>query len=109
MTNGGQRPDASGFQIENEMDLLFGRAHPNPAREGCPTADLLRLLSRRERPIEDPAYNHLAQCSPCYRELRALQQAESARNKASLKRWRMAYAAVIGVVLVTLAAWLVLG
>ena len=41
MTNGGQRPDPLGFRIENEMDLLFGRAHPNPTREGCPPRDLL--------------------------------------------------------------------
>src|SRR5688572_28335856 len=109
MTNGGQRPDPSGFRIENEMDLLFGRAHPNPAREGCPAADLLLLMSRRELPIADPAYNHLAQCSPCYQELRVLQQAEAARKRASLKRRGMAFAVAIAVLLVILAAWFLLG
>ena len=78
MTNGGQRPDPSGFRIENEMDLLFGRAHPNPTREGCPPPELLRRLARRELPIDDPAYDHFAKCSPCYQELRALQQADAA-------------------------------
>ena len=83
MTNGGQRPDPSGFQIENEMDLLFGRAHPNPAREGCPSAELLMRLARRELPIGDPAYDHFAKCSPCYQELRTVQQgtAAAARNR----------------------------
>ena len=67
MTDGGQRPDPSGFQIENEMDLLLGRAHPNPTREGCPPLELLRRLAGREFPIGDPAYDHFAKCSPCYR------------------------------------------
>jgi hypothetical protein len=62
MTNGGQRPDPSGFRIENEMDLLFGRAHPNPTRVGCPPPELLKKLARRELPIDDPAYDHFAKC-----------------------------------------------
>ena len=78
MTNGGQRPDPLGFRIENEMDLLLGRAHPNPTREGCPPRELLVSLSRRELPIGDPAYDHFSKCSPCYQELRALQQADAA-------------------------------
>ena len=81
MTNGGQRPDPSGFRIENEMDLLFGRAHPNPTREGCPPPELLKRLARRELPIDDPAYDHFAKCSPCYQELRALQQADAATRR----------------------------
>ena len=76
MTNGGQRPDPLGFRIENEMDLLFGRAHPNPTRVGCPPPELLKRLARRELPIDDPAYDHFAKCSPCYQELRALQVAD---------------------------------
>src|SRR5688500_20384911 len=92
MTNGGQRPDPLGFRIENEMDLLFGRAHPNPAREGCPPLEVLRRLARRELPIDDPAYDHFAKCSPCYQELRALQQAD-ATNAGLLRRRRLMLAA----------------
>jgi hypothetical protein len=93
MTNGGQRPDPSGFRIENEMDLLFGRAHPNPAREGCPPAELLIRLARRELPIGDPAYDHFAKCSPCYQELRTLQQRSAAARKRTL--WATAAAAIV--------------
>src|ERR1700752_3734649 len=85
MTNGGQRPDPTDFRIENEMDLLFGRAHPNPAREGCPPPQLLRRLARRELPIDNPAYDHFAKCSPCYKELRTLQQADAAKRDAVAK------------------------
>ena len=93
MTNDGQRSDPLRFQIESEMDLLLGRAHPNPAREGCPPRDLLVSLSRRELPIGDPAYDHLSKCSPCYQEFRALQQADAAAQKAAVRQKRLTYAA----------------
>jgi hypothetical protein len=92
MTNDGQRSDPLRFQIENEMDLLLGRAHPNPTREGCPPRDLLVSLSRHELPIGDPAYDHLSKCSPCYQEFRALQQGDAAAQKAAVRRKRIVYA-----------------
>jgi hypothetical protein len=106
MTNGGQRPDPSRFQIETEMDLLFGRAHPNPNREGCPPADMLRRLARRELPIGDVAYDHFAKCSPCYVELRSIQQADAA--VAATRRRRQMLAAAAMLVLVVGAAWFAL-
>jgi hypothetical protein len=106
MSNGGQRPDPSGFQIENEMDLLLGRVHPNPTREGCPPADLLLRLARRELPIGDPAYDHIGKCSPCYQELRTIQQTDAARRVGTTRR-RLAWAAAAVLVLsVGAGAWL---
>jgi hypothetical protein len=98
MTNDGQHSDPLPFQIENEMDLLLGRAHPNPTREGCPPRDLLVSLSRREVPIGDPAYEHLSKCSPCYQEFRALQQsAAKLITVAKRRRAMIAAAAVLAV------------
>lgn len=108
MTNDGQRPDPSGFRIENEMDLLFGRAHPNPAREGCPSTELLTRLARRELPIGDPAYDHIGKCSPCYQELRTIQQADAARLAAAVRRKRLAYAAAAVLVLAIAGSWFAL-
>lgn len=108
MTNGDQRPEPSGFQIENELDLLFGRAHPNPTREGCPPAQLLMRLARRELPIGDPAYDHIGKCSPCYQELRSMQQADTARLAAAVKRKRLAYAAVAVLGLAIAGLWFAL-
>jgi len=105
MTNGGQRPDTSGFRIENEMDLLFGRAHPNPTREGCPPLELLRRLAGRELPIDDPAYDHFAKCSPCYQELRTLQQADAAKVVAVAKRRRMMIAAAAVLAVAIAGSW----
>jgi hypothetical protein len=95
-----QSPDATGFKAENEIDLVLGNANPNPARAGCPSRDVLTALARRERPIDDPAYDHLIKCSPCYREVRALQQSSAAQ--ASAVRWRMWLAAAAALVVVAI-------
>src|SRR5690349_2854582 len=108
MTNDGQRSDPLRFQIENEMDLLLGRAHPNPAREGCPPRETLVSLSRRELPIGDPAYDHLSKCSPCYQEFRALQQADVAARTAGVRRKRLTYAAAAVLVLAFAGSWFAL-
>lgn len=109
MTHDGQRSDPLRFQIENEMDLLLGRAHPNPTREGCPPRELLVSLSRREFPIGDPAYDHLSKCSPCYQEVRALQQAHASALTAAVTRRRLMYAAAAAVLVLTIAgSWLAL-
>jgi hypothetical protein len=108
MTNDGQRSDPLPFQIENEMDLLLGRAHPNPERVGCPPREMLVSLSRRELPIGDPAYEHLSKCSPCYQEFRALQQADVAARTSAARRKRLAYAAAAVLVLALAGSWFAL-
>src|SRR2546421_9577616 len=93
-----QSPDAPGFKAENEIDLVLGNANPNPSRVGCPSRDELVALARRERSIDDPAYDHLIKCSPCYREVRALQQASGERRPfaaPSRLPWAIAAAAVV--------------
>lgn len=108
MTHDGQRPDPLRFQIENEMDLLLGRAHPNPTREGCPPRELLGSLARRELPIDDPAYDHLSKCSPCYQEVRALQQAAAAVRSAAARRNQLTVAAAAVLVLAIGGIWFAL-
>ncbi len=109
MTHDGQRPDPLRFQTENEMDLLLGRAHPNPTREGCPPRELLVSLSRRELPVGDSAYDHLSKCSPCYQEVRALQQADAAVQAAAARRKRLAYVAAAAVLVLAIGgAWFAL-
>jgi hypothetical protein len=91
------------------MDLLLGRAHPNPTREGCPPRELLVSLSRRELPIGDPAYDHLSKCSPCYQEVRALQQADAAARTAATRHRRLMYMAAAAVLVLTIAgSWFAL-
>lgn len=89
----------------DEIDEVFGRGNPNPDRIGCPPHDVLVALARRERPIGDPAYDHLSECSPCYLEVRALKEAADLQRRRVLT-WA---AAAAGLVLATgSAGWLLL-
>jgi hypothetical protein len=65
------------LQQKTRWISCLGDAHPNPGRVGCPPGRLLVELARRQRSICDLWYEHLGECSSCYREVRALQQAES--------------------------------
>jgi hypothetical protein len=95
-----------GFVVRDEIDELFGAANPNPTRGGCPSTDTIRALARRERPIDDAAYEHLGFCSPCYQEFRALQESPAATlDKKSARRWPwLAVAAAL--LLAVTGAWL---
>ena len=44
--------------------------YPNPERNGCPGIDFLKRLvtDRRSISLSDPALDHVATCSPCFRE-----------------------------------------
>jgi hypothetical protein len=93
-----QRSEDTGpFRPKDEIDELFGRANPNPNRVGCPPREVLVALARRERPINDPAYEHLTRCSPCYVEVRSIQEQDRSQRHLRL-------ASVIGVAAAVLIA-----
>jgi hypothetical protein len=95
MTDSGQPPNAK-FEAEDELDYLFANASPNPNREGCPSRDELVRVSRHEKPMGDPVYLHIVRCSPCFQEMRGLQQAHVRARRARM--WAIAAAAVVVVI-----------
>lgn len=104
-----RRDDVHGdlFHPDSAMDEVFARANPNPERKGCPSDQLLQELATKQRPISDPAYEHLAQCSPCYRTFRQFQRelrSNSVRRESGYRRW-FAVAAVL--LLVLASVWFV--
>lgn len=112
MANDARRDAEPEFKAENEVDLLLGGANPNPTREGCPPSEKLIALARRQVPVGDPVGEHVSKCSPCYREMRAIQQAEGIRpadERRPARSWWPAAAAAVLVVAAGLVAWLVYG
>lgn len=104
MPNSGQPPNQK-FEAQDELDYLFANASPNPNREGCPSRDELVRVSRLETPMGDAAYAHIVRCSPCFREMRALQQAGATRRRTRM--WAVAAAAVVA--LIVGASWWMAG
>ena len=87
--------DSPKLKWQDEIDEVFGRANPNPTREGCPPREELVALSRRERPLTDPGYVHLTKCSPCYLEVRALHEQHRTERRRRLLTVGVAAAAVV--------------
>jgi hypothetical protein len=59
--------------LSEEKLLALGSKHfsedfPNPERQGCPPTKQLRLLADNPRKAKESALNHIASCSPCYRD-----------------------------------------
>ena len=74
MARDNREREPAAFRPEDEIDEVFARANPNPARTGCPGKDVLRSAARKALPIDHPVFEHLAGCSACYQEFRQLQQ-----------------------------------
>jgi hypothetical protein len=92
MTDSGQPPRTK-FEAEDELDYLFANASPNPNREGCPSRDELVRVSRHEKSMGDPVYLHMVRCSPCFKEMRGLQQAYARARRARM--WAIAAAVAV--------------
>ena len=61
----------------DDIDRVLANANPNPQRVGCLARELLVSLAARRQPLNAPGYEHLLECSECYREFRALQRADA--------------------------------
>jgi hypothetical protein len=60
----------------DEIDRVLAHANPNPQRIGCLPRETLESLASRRQPLNAPGYEHLLECSECYREFRTLQGVE---------------------------------
>lgn len=61
---------------DDEIDRVLAHANPNPQRIGCLPREVLGSLASRRQPLNAPGYEHLLECSECYREFRAFQGRE---------------------------------
>jgi hypothetical protein len=87
-------------QVKRVLQEALLRNYPNPDRQGCRGAAVLKEMAERDLPHEDPFWeNHVSRCSPCYREFLEFRNQVLARQSSSRKTG-FAIAALIGAVLV---------
>jgi len=60
------------------IDMFFAKANPNPERKGCPARESLNGIADKTLPLDNPAWLHLAHCSPCYNDLERFKEAHRA-------------------------------
>jgi hypothetical protein len=91
--------------VENDpIEELLLRAYPNPERKGCPGSETIRALANKTVPPEDPAWEHIWKCSPCFAEFKELRDARQ-RNERAVRRKRNVYwATAAAIILVCIGA-----
>lgn len=70
-------------------------AYPNPKRTGCPGLDILKQIALAPVPSGHPAYEHVAICSPCLKEMLELQGENIRARKANVRK-RIRWIAALG-------------
>jgi hypothetical protein len=98
-----------GFERAKEIvQEAILRGFPNPERRGCPGAAVLKRLASSGLPAEnDPDWDHVTHCSPCYAEFldyrKQVKAAQRGRSRNKLIAATLAAAAVIVVIWVFFA------
>jgi hypothetical protein len=85
------------------IDKIRLTAFPNPERLGCPEPGIFDLLRRREISPDDPVWEHIDHCSPCYSQLAEIRETLFKQDRIQDLR-RAARAALIVIVFVGLSA-----
>lgn len=75
---------------DNPIEEILLTGFPNPERIGCPPSETIEALGQKRIGRDDPAWDHVWHCSPCYKEFKAIrdkrlaiveQEEESAKNR----------------------------
>ena len=73
----------------NSIQQAALKGYPNPQRNGCPEAQVLREVARTFAPFTHPAYEHIKTCSPCLEEMLELQGKAIRDEGAKVAKVRM--------------------
>src|SRR4051794_21475768 len=63
-----ESPEERFNRIRDAVQQSILRSYPNPNREGCPGDAVVREVAARDELKEDPPWEHITHCSPCYAE-----------------------------------------
>ncbi len=94
-------------QIKHLLQEAILRNYPNPERRGCPDQSSLRVAANRRLPHEDPLWQHITHCSPCYQDFLEFRAAVIDQRRAR-RRIGFAVAAVAAAALIA-AIWVSAG
>lgn len=91
--------------MENDpIEELLLRAYPNPERNGCPGPDTIKALANKAIPHDDPVWQHIWKCSPCFAEFKELRDARRQSEQALRRKHAAYWATAAGIVLICVGA-----
>lgn len=91
---------ADPLEDDNPIEEILLHAFPNPERVGCPPPETIQALGERRIGRDDPAWDHIWHCSPCFADFKKIRDArlaeiEGAERRARNKRTTAIWAAVV--------------
>ena len=93
---------------ENPIEEILLTGFPNPDRVGCPPSAVIEALGKKKIRRDDPAWEHIWNCSPCFREFKVIRDARLAeiegRHRAHRRRRNLVLAASVVFCAIVLAA-----
>jgi hypothetical protein len=68
-----QTPEEKWNRIQSQIQERITKGYPNPERNGCPRGESIAALASRSAKFDDsveddPQWQHVTHCSPCYSE-----------------------------------------
>jgi hypothetical protein len=91
--------------VENDpIEELLLRAYPNPERKGCPGSEVIRSLANKAVSPDDPAWQHIWKCSPCFAEFRDLRDSRRRSERAVRRKRNIYWAAAAAIILICIGA-----
>jgi hypothetical protein len=98
------RSEPTPEEIKHLLQEAILRNYPNPERRGCSHQQTLRALGTKRLPHEDPHWEHITHCSPCYQEFLEYRAAalDSRRSRGRIA----GVAGTIAAVALIVAIWL---
>jgi hypothetical protein len=83
-------------KLQKALETAALNDYPNPQRIGCPKDKaILRAIAAKKLRPSDPVVQHVAECSPCFREVK-----EFERQLGRSRSWRLAGAIAAGILIV---------
>jgi len=89
---------------DNPIEAILLTAFPNPQRIGCPGSEQIQRMAEQEVLHDDPSWSHLWNCSPCFRDFKALRDARVARVDREFDRRRTRRHVMTGAVAVVISS-----
>ena len=79
-----EAPDKKWDRLQAQVQESHAKAYPNPERKECPNQDVIVELAKRSALFdnsieENPQWQHVTHCSPCY--LRYLEEFQIQRRR----------------------------
>ncbi len=73
---------------DNPIEEILLHGFPNPERVGCPPPETIRALAERRIGRDDPAWDHIWHCSPCFKDFKEIRDARLAAIEGAERRTR---------------------